>query len=101
MLSWFLNSKVSTAVLKDSKQLIQKKMWKLCWKIFQISVVLDDNIDIYLVRQYFSCDAWLLVTEVVQRKGAILAINGIVVYTTFKRLNLSSVTIASHHSGFT
>ena len=32
------------------------------------SAVLDDNVDINLVRHFFSHDAWLVVEDVVQRK---------------------------------
>ena len=32
--------------------------------------VVDENVDVHLVRKYFTADAWMLVQEVVQQKSA-------------------------------
>lgn len=33
------------------------------------NAVLDENVDVYLVRNYFTADAWMVVEDTVKRKS--------------------------------
>jgi len=47
--------------------LLKKSRWNVDQKKSQISV-LDENVDVYLVRSYFTNDAWLIVEDILKRK---------------------------------
>ena len=67
ILLWFVDKEVVSRVLRDSKSLIEEFEVE-CRPEKVPSSVLDENVDICLVRQYFSHDAWEVVEQVVLLK---------------------------------
>ena len=67
MLQWFVNVSVATSVLKNQKQLIEEEQVEVRPEKLP-DAVLDENVDVHLIRKYFSHDAWLSVHSVVQQK---------------------------------
>ena len=67
MLAWFVSNEVAKAVLEDSKQLIQETDVEVMPENLP-DAILDENVDVHVIRWYFSNDAWLLVKDVVARK---------------------------------
>ena len=68
MLQWFVEKKIALAVL-DGKQMIEQNEVQISPKKIT-NAVLDKNIDIHLVRKYFSRDAWQTVIGAVRLKIA-------------------------------
>jgi zinc finger SWIM domain-containing protein 3 len=67
VLSWFVDCTVVGRVLEQHGQLIKEEEVE-CIPEKINNAVLDENVDIYLIRKYFSNDAWLLVEDVLSRK---------------------------------
>lgn len=68
MLKWFVDAKVVDAVLQKSKfPLIEEEQVEVCPENLP-DAVLDENVDIHLIRRYFTNDAWLLLKDVVKQK---------------------------------
>jgi hypothetical protein len=68
MLSWFVDKELSSAVLSmNGKQLIEEERVEVRPENLP-DAILDDNVDVHLIRKYFTNDAWLLVKDVVARK---------------------------------
>ena len=67
MLTWFVDLGISSAVLRDPKQIIEEEDVEVQPK-FVSNAVLDENVDIHLIRKYFTDDAWLQVMNVVKQK---------------------------------
>ena len=67
MLSWFVDQAVSIAVLKDCKELIEEKSVEVRPENLP-DAILDENVDVHLIRKYFTSDAWVLVKDVIARK---------------------------------
>ena len=67
MLSWFVDRTVVGRVLEQHGQLINEEEVE-CIPEKINHAVLDENVDIYLIRKYFSIDAWLLVEDVLSSK---------------------------------
>ena len=67
MLQWFVDKKVSIDVLKDCGKLIEEEEVEVCPEKLPDAAI-DENVDVHLVRKYFTSDAWLLVKDVLQRK---------------------------------
>ena len=65
ILSWFVHSNVIEMAMNGN--LIEEELVK-CRPQRITSAVLDEDVDINLVRHHFSYDAWLVVEDVVQRK---------------------------------
>ena len=65
VLSWFVESDIIDKAMDE--ELIEEESVE-CRPERVSSAVLDDNVDINLVRHFFSQDAWLVVEDVVQRK---------------------------------
>ena len=68
MLQWFVEKKIALAVL-DGKQMIEQNEVQISPEKIT-DAVLDKNIDIHLIRKYFSRDAWKTVTGAVKQKMA-------------------------------
>ena len=66
MLKWFVNPEVATAAIREDKLIEEEDVECRPEKI--PSSVLDDNVDVCLVRRYFSTDAWMVVQDVIERK---------------------------------
>jgi hypothetical protein len=68
MLQWFVEKKIALAVL-DGKQMIEQNEVQISPEKIT-DAVLDKNIDIHLIRKYFSRDAWQTVIGAVKLKMA-------------------------------
>ena len=66
MLSWFVDRPVIENILKSDMLIEEEDVECRPEKISDS--VLDENVDIHLVRQYFSSDAWALITDVLEQK---------------------------------
>ena len=68
MLRWFVEGKVMTAALKSpGKYLIEEQDVETRPDRVP-DAILDENVDVHLIRRFFSNDAWLVVREVVKQK---------------------------------
>lgn len=67
MLQWFLDKKVAAAVVENPDKLIEEEHVEVRPERLPDGV-LDENVDIHLIRRYFSSDAWLLVVDAVKQK---------------------------------
>ena len=54
---------------RPSRTLIEEDQVEFCPEKLP-DAVLDENVDVHLVRQYFSRDAWLLVENAVRQKAS-------------------------------
>ena len=68
MLQWFVEKEIALAVL-DGKQMIKQNEVDISPEKIT-DAVLDENVDIHLIRKYFSRDAWQTVFGAVQLKKA-------------------------------
>lgn len=66
MLLWFVDKKVAELALKQAV-LIEEEHVE-CRPERITDAVVDENVDIHLIRKYFAYDAWLLVEQVLTRK---------------------------------
>ena len=69
MLEWFVDVKIAASTLKNPDDLIQEENVEVRPDKLPDGV-LDENVDVHLVRRFFSQDAWLLVMDVVKQKQA-------------------------------
>lgn len=67
MLGWFVDKTVVETAIKDPQQLIEEQNVEVRPEKLP-DAILDENVDIHLIRKFFSVDAWLLITEVVKQK---------------------------------
>lgn len=67
MLRWIVETNISSAVLKDPKMLINEEDVEVQPERIPYSAI-DENVDIHLIRKYFTNDAWLLVVDVIDQK---------------------------------
>ena len=68
MLKWIVNTKTVKAVLrKPGSCLIQEEQVEVHPENLP-DVILDENVDVHLIKRYFSNDAWLVVKDVVSQK---------------------------------
>ncbi len=67
MLEWFVDNKVAATALKSRKHLIEEEHVEVRPERLP-DAVLDENVDVHLIRRFFTQDAWLLVMDVVQQK---------------------------------
>ena len=65
MLRWFVDDDLVELALNG--ELIEEEFVE-CRPEVVPNAVLDENVDVFLVRKYFTNDAWLLVTDVPERK---------------------------------
>ena len=66
MLLWFVDKKVAELALKQAV-LIEEEHVE-CRPERITDAVVDENVDIHLIRKYFAYDVWLLVEQVLTRK---------------------------------
>ena len=66
MLLWFVDKKVAEMALKQAV-LIEEEHVE-CRPERITDAVVDENVDVHLIRKYFTYDAWLLVEQVLKRK---------------------------------
>ena len=66
MLKWFLDSDIATEVQK-TKTLVHEEQVEARPELLP-DALLDENIDVHLIRRFFTDDAWLLLEEVVSQK---------------------------------
>ena len=63
MLRWFVDDEFVKAALNG--ELIEEESVE-CPPEVVPNAVLDENVDVFFVRKYFTNDAWLLVTDVLK-----------------------------------
>ncbi len=68
ILSWFVNDDVLKRAIGKHRYLIEERDVETMPENVS-NAVLDQNVDIFLVRQYFTQDAWLLVEELLKIKS--------------------------------
>ena len=66
ILSWFVDATVADRAIK-LHNLIEEEDVE-CKPELVADAVADENVDIHLVRKYFTSDAWMLVAEAVKHK---------------------------------
>ena len=66
MLEWFVGKEVTTSAINDRKLIEEDQIELRPEKISD--GVLDENVDIHLIRNFFTNDGWMLVKEVVEQK---------------------------------
>ena len=66
MLEWFVGKEVATSAINDKKLIEEDQIEVRPEKISD--GVLDENVDIHLIRIFFTNDGWMLVKEVVEQK---------------------------------
>ena len=67
ILAWFVDKPIAEKAVRD-RGLIEEDEVE-CRPEKVPNAVVDENMDVYLVRKYFSSDAWLVVEDVVKRKS--------------------------------
>ena len=67
MLKWFVDHKVVEAALKKPNELIEEDKVEVRPERLP-DAILDENVDVHLIRRYFTNDAWLVVKDVVNQK---------------------------------
>ena len=65
LLSWFVDEVTSQAAL-DGILIDEDKVECMPEKIPM--ALLDENVDVYLIRKYFTADAWLVIEDVLKQK---------------------------------
>ena len=66
MLLWLVDKKIAERALKQAV-LVEEEHVK-CRPERITDAVVDENVDIHLIRKYFTYDAWLFVEQVLKRK---------------------------------
>ena len=67
MLAWFVDGNIAAAALQNPKTLIDESDIEVQQENIS-NAVLDDNVDLHIIRKFFTDDAWLLLTDVVKQK---------------------------------
>ena len=68
MLKWFVDAKTVQDVLRKPRGcLIEEEQVEVHPENLP-DAILDENVDVHLIRRYFSNDAWLVVQDVVSQK---------------------------------
>ena len=57
MLQWFVDEKIAIGAVKDSCRLIEEDEVEVRPEILPDATIDDNNIDVYLIRKYFTNDA--------------------------------------------
>ena len=66
MLQWLVDRQISTAGSSGCGRLVEESEVEV--RPEKRPDAATDNVDIYLIRKYFTNDAWLLLTDVLQIK---------------------------------
>ena len=69
ILKWFIDPEVVEAVLKKPNELIDEDQVEVCPENLP-DAVLDENVDVHLVRRCFTNDAWLVIKDVTKQKSS-------------------------------
>ena len=69
ILKWFIDPEVVEAVLKKPNELIDEDQVEVRPENLP-DTLLDENVDVYLVRRYFTNDAWLVIKNVIKQKSS-------------------------------
>ena len=67
IISWFVDKKIAERALR-AHQLIEEDQVE-CRPERIPAAVVDENVDVHLVRRHFSSDAWVLIESVVKQKA--------------------------------
>ena len=67
MLRWFVEDDVALAAVKNPEHLINEEEVEIRPEKLP-DAILDENVDVHLIRRFFSQDAWLTVTDVLKLK---------------------------------
>lgn len=67
MLEWFIDANLAATTLKNPDHLLDEVNVEVHPENIP-DAVLDENVDIHLIRRFFTVDGWHLLTEVVQQK---------------------------------
>lgn len=70
MLSWFVDQTLVESMIQDQrgKRLIEENQVEVCPEKLPVAV-LDENVDIHMVRKYFTNDAWMIIQDAVKQKA--------------------------------
>ncbi len=66
-MEWFVGKLAAENVLKSPSQLLEEESVEVKPDLVPEGV-LDENVDIHLIRKFFTNDAWLLVKDVLEQK---------------------------------
>ena len=66
MLTWLVDAKVVSVVLKTPRKLVEGRCEVQPEKL--PDRILDERIDIHLIHRYFSNNAWLMAMDVIKQK---------------------------------
>ena len=66
MLKWFVEDQIAERAIRQQALIEEDQVEMMPEKLSD--AVLDENVDVHLIRKYFSTDAWLLVKDVLDRK---------------------------------
>ena len=66
ILKWFLEPEVVKAMLKKPNELVDEDQVEVYTPEKLPDAVLDENVDVHLVRRYFTNDAWLVIKDVIK-----------------------------------
>ena len=66
MLKWFVDTEVALQVQRN-RVLIEEEQVEVRPELL-LDAIMDKNVDVHLIRRFFTSDAWSLVEEVVHRK---------------------------------
>ena len=67
MLLWFAEKEVCAVILKDCGKPIEEDEVEVHPEELPDAAI-DENVDVHLIRKYFTNDTWLLVKDVLQTK---------------------------------
>lgn len=65
MMKWFVEDDKVESVLRNSSELIEEEEVETRPERLP-DAILDENVDIFLIRRFFSSDSWLLVMETIK-----------------------------------
>ena len=68
MLKWFVEHEIAERAIKQQVMIEEDQVEVMPKEV--PDAVLDDNVDIHLIRKHFTADAWLLDKNVLDRKKA-------------------------------
>ena len=66
ILGWFVDGVRIEAALKQDELIEEEDVECRPEKVSD--AVVDENVDVYLIRKYFTDDAWMIVSQVVEQK---------------------------------
>ena len=94
MLAWVVDDNIAATALQNLQTLIDESDIKVQQENIS-NAVLDDNVDLHIIRKFFTDDAWLLRTDVVKQKRKHCSYVCKFAFTSWMRKHQFCVTIAS------